>query len=339
MTRFVAGYLRFSALWLPRMLITLAGMAVVLPLAAAALARLFAHDENMPLVWLDTFTFWLYTPAYPVLAVALLFRVRILSAVSLAVVLAHLTFIAPDYLAGADEPPPEGSTLVRVYAANILVSNPDLDAMASAVIAADPDLLMIAEFSTAAGEALANAGVEERLPYQVTYPDGHVGIALYSRYPMTDAHIWDAGDGTPFTQARVEIGGREVTVIGVHTTAPISRGDKHEWDLQFEALLGVINSVKTPLIIGGDFNMTQHHKWYGSLEDAGLRNAHRACGRGNATTWPNGQSRLPSIRLDHVWMSDSFSCVDIREGAGLGSDHKPVIATIALPPLQGTATD
>jgi endonuclease/exonuclease/phosphatase (EEP) superfamily protein YafD len=35
---------------------------------------------------------------------------------------------------------------------------------------------------------------------------------------------------------------------------------------------------------------------------------------------------VPPIRVDHAFYSRALRCLNIREGEGAGSDHKPLIA-------------
>jgi endonuclease/exonuclease/phosphatase (EEP) superfamily protein YafD len=85
-----------------------------------------------------------------------------------------------------------------------------------------------------------------------------------------------------------------------------------------------------PVVIIGDFNATQHSLVYKQLKNGGLRSAHDDCGRGYATTWPNGHWPLPPIRIDQAFISPDVTCLKIVEGQGAGSDHKPLILDIAL---------
>jgi endonuclease/exonuclease/phosphatase family metal-dependent hydrolase len=59
----------------------------------------------------------------------------------------------------------------------------------------------------------------------------------------------------------------------------------------------MLNGAPGPLIVAGDFNMNQHHRWYRKLKDQGLDNCHEERGRGNATTWPKNRKLRP-IRID-----------------------------------------
>jgi endonuclease/exonuclease/phosphatase (EEP) superfamily protein YafD len=76
------------------------------------------------------------------------------------------------------------------------------------------------------------------------------------------------------------------------------------------------------------------------LKHTGLLSAHERLGHGMDTTWPNGMTRavlglpfpLPPIRLDHVFTTPNIVPLSIREGRGIGSDHKPVITRLAIVP-------
>lgn len=78
------------------------------------------------------------------------------------------------------------------------------------------------------------------------------------------------------------------------------------------------------------FNATPHTRWYQRLQTERLRGAHEDRRRGLATTWPNGRAPVPPIRLDHVLVSPEVSVLDVREGVGEGSDHRPVIVDLTL---------
>ena len=87
-----------------------------------------------------------------------------------------------------------------------------------------------------------------------------------------------------------------------------------------------------PTVVLGDLNASPFGSAYEDLTGPGLRGAHEAVGRGLATTWPNGAALLPPLRLDHVLISPRLRVTSVREGRGAGSDHRPVIARLALAP-------
>jgi endonuclease/exonuclease/phosphatase (EEP) superfamily protein YafD len=84
-----------------------------------------------------------------------------------------------------------------------------------------------------------------------------------------------------------------------------------------------------PLIVAGDFNLTP---WTDKL--AALTQA-TGLGRYNTFhfTWPlrvHGVDVLPLVATDNVFASPHFAKIAVKAGPRLGSDHRPVIADIAL---------
>jgi hypothetical protein len=67
-----------------------AGWIVTLPLALLALLRVFAHDAVHPLILANTFTPYVYLPAYGVLPLALRGRRWTLAGVAAGLVACHL---------------------------------------------------------------------------------------------------------------------------------------------------------------------------------------------------------------------------------------------------------
>jgi endonuclease/exonuclease/phosphatase (EEP) superfamily protein YafD len=137
--------------------------------------------------------------------------------------------------------------------------------------------------------------------------------------------------GIPMTRATVDVDGTPVRLYNVHPVSPTSGPNVARWNDEHQALLDALKEEKAPkLLVAGDFNATQHHSWYAKLIGLPLEDAHAACGKGNATTWPNGSRWLPPVRIDQVLTSPGMGCLDIHEGKGKGSDHRPVIAEIAV---------
>lgn len=308
-----------------------AGFVLVTPLAVLAVARIFAHDRLIGLVQANSFTFWAYVPAYAVAAAGLAFRRWGLAATAAALVASHLFWVLPDYR-GAESIPAEAAAAphLRVFSANLYVDNPDLGPIIEEVRQADPDLLLLQEFTVRAERAFERAGVLEKLPYRVIDTrSGVFGTAIYSRYPLSNGGAWREGH-TPMTRATVEVQGRLLRVYNVHTSAPSTPDGFAHWNDDFRALLAAAEAEPGTLMLAGDFNANQHHTWYDRLQGLPLDECHEARGRGNATTWPNNTNHLPAIRLDHVFVSAGAVCLSIWEGRGKGSDHKPLIAEIAL---------
>jgi endonuclease/exonuclease/phosphatase (EEP) superfamily protein YafD len=90
--------------------------------------------------------------------------------------------------------------------------------------------------------------------------------------------------------------------------------------------------VDDPILVVGDFNATRWNSAFRELLDADLSDAADDVGHGLRTTW-KGTGRVPiEMVLDHILVSDDFGVLDTRVGPGVGSDHRPVIADVALLP-------
>ena len=72
-----------------------------------------------------------------------------------------------------------------------------------------------------AAAGLLRSGVLARFPYRVTeIRNGPPGIALWSRFPLTDPEVLDTG-GMPRIRATVLLGARRLRFYNVHVVAPV----------------------------------------------------------------------------------------------------------------------
>lgn len=129
----------------------------------------------------------------------------------------------------------------------------------------------------------------------------------------------------------VEIDGRPVQVVNTHLGLL-----PQEQKVQTEALLGPdwLGGAPQPLILLGDFNATPRYAAYKRF-GAMLKDARRAVKAG-APTFP---SRLPMIRIDHVFVSpeiaiDGVYALDTAL-AKVASDHLPLVADVTVGALAG----
>jgi endonuclease/exonuclease/phosphatase family metal-dependent hydrolase len=53
-------------------------------------------------------------------------------------------------------------------------------------------------------------------------------------------------------------------------------------------------------------------------------------------TWPRGKLLPPLVRPDHVLVSPEIAVTGYRLGDGRGSDHRPVVVDLAIPPKEAT---
>ncbi len=88
-----------------------------------------------------------------------------------------------------------------------------------------------------------------------------------------------------------------------------------------------VRRARLPAIIAGDFNTPPAGLAYGVLRGAGLRDAFEERGWGWGYTFP---ARQPLLRIDYVFHTAAWDALHCRVGATDGSDHRPVLAELAL---------
>ena len=311
------------------------GWATVAPMAVGVVARLLGADRSTASVWANALAPWAYLPVYPVAVLALRARTRCLSLLAVGVGATHLALVLPDlHPARAIPAAALDAPRLRLLTANLSDSNPTPGAMARAVLSTEADILVLQELTPCHQRGLEQAGVLAAYPFVAADPrPGAVGSAIYSRLPLQDAQVWRAG-GQPMTRCTVQVGTTHMRLYNVHTTGPTTASDRSRWAAQLAGVAAALREEPTPLVVAGDFNATRYHGSFQALLEHGrLRDAHRERGRGLVATWPANRRLLPPLaRLDHVLVSSGITVLDVAERTGPGSDHRMVLAELAVPP-------
>jgi endonuclease/exonuclease/phosphatase (EEP) superfamily protein YafD len=273
--------------------------------------------------------------AYPLLALAVLLRQRVLSAAGVALVAAHLLVIAPAL--GAADPPDgaAGAPRLRVVTANLYVLNPDPVAAGRALRAARPDVLVVPELNAQGLAGLNAAGLLQDLPHVVVQDEGggDETVGLFSRLPLADVSTRPVG-GRELPRATVTVDGVDVRVLTAHPLPPLSVLER-VWRVSLADLAGEAEAERLPVVVAGDLNADRDHAAFRVLLDTGLTDVHDVLGRGLARTFPSG---LPVLQLDHVLVRDGaggrLTPLAVREVQVPGSDHLAVLADLAVQPAQ-----
>lgn len=212
-----------------------------------------------------------------------------------------------------------------VATVNVQFSNPRPQAFRAWLATQPADLLVIQEV-TAAWAA--------ELEPLTAYPYRHVvsredpyGLAVLSRWPLESVTWVDlAGDGLPSLTGVVDLGGQPVRFIGLHTRWPVTPALAAARD---EALLGAAALARAsdlPVVLLGDLNLSPDSPAFERLlDEAGMRDVMR--GRGWHPTWLAGFWPL-ALRIDHVLVSSGLCVEQAAVGPAIGSDHRPVLATL-----------
>ena len=236
---------------------------------------------------------------------------------------------------------PAGET-VRVMSANLYFRNRDIWRIAEEVRRADPDVLVVVEFTPLHAAGL-DAAFEGDYPYRALRPAfTSGGIGIYSRLPLRP----DPANSQPWClRATLTVGGpggpggRQVLLDAVHLTSPGSLTALTHNRLLTADLLDRFKGESRPAIVAGDFNFNDNTPNFAALLRAGFVSSQEVAGEGRGATWPNRTPlrHLPGVRIDHILTRNPpdgpdpiLSATRAWVGGYTGSDHLPIVADIAV---------
>lgn len=223
---------------------------------------------------------------------------------------------------------PHGDTQLKVLNANVQRSNTEHQRLFDLVAAESPDVVLLQEVSAQWLVALEPL----RHDYAYSYAEareGAFGIALFSRVPFISAsHVDSPPLGFPTIVATLDVDGTALHLVGTHPMVPMGAQLYEDRNEQLANTAGLFDGQSGPRMLLGDLNASQWDINYRSLEnETGLRNART--GFGIVPSWPTFMP-FAMIPIDHILVSDDISVVEMRSGPRIGSDHLPLIVTIAL---------
>lgn len=312
------------------------GWAMVVPLLAIAAARLFSADSRPILAVFNSLTPMLYLPAWPVALLAGVTRRWPLLAAAGVVVVAHLGFALPEVLAAQDLPArARGAPHFRLFSGNVYARNTDFGSYAREIGEAQPDIVLLQEATPAFVRVLDTEHVLDGLPYRMSVDRfDPFGAFIASRWELRDTRVISVWDRPIGLEATVDIAGTAIKLMSIHTVAPTGNG-LAEWTADLDHLASRAAAERLPLLLVGDFNATWGHRRYRRIVSKGLTDAAAARGDPFHMTWPRDHGDVaPLVRIDHVLTKGRrLAVTQIHVGTGTGSDHRPLIADVAvLPP-------
>ena len=102
-----------------------------------------------------------------------------------------------------------------------------------------------------------------------------------------------------------------------------------EWKADLRALPPATD--ETVKILAGDFNATLDHAELRRVIGRGYEDAADTVGAGLHATWPANRRIPPPVTIDHVLVDERAGVRSLRVIPLAGSDHRAVLAEIALP--------
>lgn len=256
---------------------------------------------------------WMRRPGYAAFAAAL-----------------ALFHIAPAVRNALADPPATdcAGPSLTVVTANVRYRNEDRGRFVDWLNGHPADLVVVQEVTAAWAEELARL---ESYPYQERLVrEDPYGIAVLSRWPLESVQPADfAGDGLPSLVGRLEVGGRQLMFVGLHTHWPVLPRLAGARDESLREVARLVRGQERPAIVLGDLNLTPYSPAFPRFEEAaGVRDV--MDGRRWRPTWRAGFWPL-ALRIDHVLASGGICVEQAEVGPPIGSDHRPVIARLRLP--------
>ncbi|GAA2797758.1 endonuclease/exonuclease/phosphatase family protein [Kitasatospora sp. CM 4170] len=315
--------------WTRRVLIGVCALGLALP-AGLSVVRLGGWDDGtalaMPMVLLP----YAALGTLVLLGVLLALRSWWVAVVAGLLAVLQLCWLVPRFI-------PEGGSVaadaprLRVATSNAYMGRVDAAELIRLVREQRVDVLALEEFWGPARAALERAGIAELLPYR-QLPEGRDTV-LYSRLPLTPLDASAPTAARAQVTADVSVGGRTVRLTAVHTYYPL--GDAAAWSADFAELRAAASEGGTRnAVLLGDFNATLDHAPMRDLLATGLTDTHAELGRGVAPTWPEDNDDFPYlppvIQIDHVLHGDALTAVSVAEHRLPGTDHRAVVAELAL---------
>lgn len=282
-------------------------------------------------------TFWWTLPALPLVALAIL-RGRVQMAALLAIPAALFLWAYGGQFIPGSAPAVEAD--LRVATFNTWVHAPDVDHVVAFTTDERPDVLLLQEVFPERFEALSRAlTADYPNAWQADGTESVGGVAVFSRFPITDAVDIDAGGSSRATGVvTLDIDGTPLQVVAVHLVSPCPDcGRSLSQRLTLEAttrraeVAAVVERLDpdVPVVVGGDLNSNDRSDAYRAFTDAGFDDPHRAVGSGPGFTWP-ARRFSPLLRIDWILTRGLDPVAEWVSGAP-GSDHRPVVADLAFP--------
>lgn len=223
----------------------------------------------------------------------------------------------------------EATERIRILTANLFVHNDDAERLLAFIDKTRPDVIVLQEYDEAWQERLRDL----RDVYEGHFAcprslRGSTDLGIYWRLPKGTARSLSR-DGLPGSLLELEIAGRRIAVLNLHTAAPFTEGRAKRHAEEMRALAQWIALEKRPLIVAGDLNSTPWTPLFQeTVGELDLRSART--GAGVMGTWPAYLGPL-ATPLDHILVREGVLRLDgCWLGPYFGSDHLPLLADVEL---------
>jgi len=240
---------------------------------------------------------------------------------------ASLVPVVPWYFPATEPQPSADANIVEILVSNVYVDNPEHAKLIRLIEAELPDVVGLIEVNSRWLRELES--LRSKYPFHFEVPDeATIGLALYSRLPLSNARILRVGEtGTPAIAATMELPDGEIEIILAHPLSPIDADYARHRNAQFLALGRYVRGLNRPVVLAGDLNATMWNRNYRKFAELGRLHNARA-GHGIGPTWP--AVPLLGVPIDHILGTAPIRFRNFHVRESVGSDHLPVSAEFSL---------
>lgn len=167
-------------------------------------------------------------------------------------------------------------------------------------------------------------GMEGVFGRSIDFQGGFYGNALLSRFPISSHEVIDVPDVEGVVQEhrtilklRLDIAGG-VTLLQIHAGTTDAQKEKF-----VNKICEVIDSIETPLILMGDFNMTPDYPILSKIRDR-LADTAPLFNGGEFTTYGT-YPKCPKKHIDYIFVSKEIKPLSLTTLETMASDHYPLI--------------
>jgi vancomycin resistance protein VanJ len=327
----------------PRSLLAWLGWTYILFIALWLLLRLVFFDQLWWLALVNTVAEYLFLPLPALLAAVLWRRAwRLLLGLSLPA-LAFGALFGALFLPNPPARPADHAPVIGAMTFNVLTSNTDAAAIVGAIRAARPDIVGFQELTHARKTALS-AALESDYPYHTLLPpERFPGIGLISRFPIERADRFPLPPLDYALHAVLRVDGVRLHVFVVHLSpngfgrnpidqyAALARERYAQRAAEVARLEQELHAVQGPALLLCDCNLTDTSQAYAQLATF-LSDSFREVGWGFGHSSFGQRAPYLAQRIDYVWHTEGLVALEAVVGPDGGSDHRPVIARLALRP-------
>jgi len=263
---------------------------------------------------------------------------KLLTAIVATGFLSSATIAVPELVGGLmrhSAAPSDDRPVYRLMTHNLFGLNADMDEIAAAVFAQDPDIVTFQEFFRDQGATLRPL-LAERYPHSVRCISGdRAFLAIFAKEPfaLQEEGACQAGprqERTGRLLARFAgKDGRGFSVMNTHLDWPAPLGRKRE---QFNLLAQAVRQVEGPMLLAGDFNATPWSYAFRDFVGAAELTRHTR----NLPTFPaliyvlDWSDTLPFLPIDHVLSRNGVAVHRVARGEAASSDHYAVVVDFSI---------